>query len=139
MMILTSCLLWALFSTYFNELSWSFTFSRRASVYRHQQQHQRPYNHRSSELQFMSAVTDSPLQAINNLSISTETELTFRVKEARQQDLASVVSLRVNVFFPEVLPFYQKDTLVSHRSVFYCDSAYSNELVTLLIFILQSP
>ena len=73
-------------------------------MYRHQSQsqYQRPFSYRSSELQFMSAVTDSPLQAVNNLSIATETQLAFKVKEAKLQDLASVVSLRVNVFFPEV-------------------------------------
>lgn len=70
--------------------------------FRHHQQIRQQRTRKSVILEFMSAVTDVPLQSINNLSISTGTELTFRIKEAKLQDLASIVSLRVNVFFPEV-------------------------------------
>lgn len=61
---------------------------------------------RSLALKFMSAVTDLPLQSINNLSTASATELTFVIKEAKMQDFASIVSLRVNVFYPEVTQFF---------------------------------
>lgn len=72
------------------------------TTFRHHKQIQQQRTRKSVILEFMSAVTDVPLQSINNLSIATGTELKFRIKEAKLQDLASIVSLRVNVFFPEV-------------------------------------
>ena len=87
---------------YFADLSWSFALYRGVSRRNQQQQ---PL-HRSFILDFMSAVTDAPLQMINNVSIATGTEIKFRIKEAKLHDLASIVSLRVNVFFPEVSKFF---------------------------------
>lgn len=101
----TFCLLWALLASFFNEKTWSFKFHGLSSNrFRNQQQQQQqhPISYRSFDLGFMSAVTDLPLQSINNLSIATDTKLSFKIKEAKLQDLAAIVSLRVNVFFPEV-------------------------------------
>lgn len=84
---------------------WSFVLFH-GIPFRHHKQIRQQRTRKSVILDFMSAVTDVPLQSINNLSISTGTELSFRIKEAKVQDLASIVSLRVNVFFPEVSDFY---------------------------------
>lgn len=63
---------------------------------------QRQRTHEYFQLKFMSSLTEAPVQAVNNLTISAPTEVQFKIKEARLQDLASIVSLRVNVFYPEV-------------------------------------
>ena len=97
-MIVKGLTLFLAFLCYFANLSWSFALYRGVSGRIQQQQPLR----RSFILDFMSAVTDAPLQMINNVSIATGTEIKFRIKEAKLQDLASIVSLRVNVFFPEV-------------------------------------
>lgn len=97
--MIAKCLaLFVVLLSYFANLSWSFALYRGVSGRNQQQQPMR----RSFILDFMSAVTDAPLQMINNVSIATGTEIKYRIKEAKLQDLASIVSLRVNVFFPEV-------------------------------------
>lgn len=84
----------------FTDFSFSFVPSFFSS--RSLQQQQQMFNYRSFELGFMSAVADAPLQSTVNFNLSSETKATFRIKEARLQDLAPIVSLRVNVFYPEV-------------------------------------
>ena len=98
----TYCLIGVLLTTFFCDLSWSLRILRIPSLLSRPGRQLEYLNHASFELRFMSAVTDLPLQAINNLSVASKTELSFRIKEAKPLELASIVSLRVNVFFPEV-------------------------------------
>ena len=98
----TYCLIGVLLSTFFYDFSWSFRVLRSSSLLSRPGKQLEYLNQESFELRFMSAVTDLPLQAINNLSVASKTELSFRIKEAKPLELASIVSLRVNVFFPEV-------------------------------------
>jgi hypothetical protein len=99
-MIFKRYMLAVMFLINFTDFSFSFAPSRLFSL--NLQQQQQRFSYREFQLEFMSAVVDAPIQSTVNFNLSSEIKTSFKIKEAKLQDLAPIVSLRVNVFYPEV-------------------------------------
>lgn len=100
----------------FTDFSFSFVPSHLFSL--NLQRQQQRFSYRQFELGLMSAVADAPLQSTVSFNLSSVTKSTFRIKEAKLQDLAPIVSLRVNVFYPEVCIYLSLNKIAKRLPLF---------------------
>jgi hypothetical protein len=115
-MIFKRYILAVMFLINFTDFSFSFVPSHLFSL--NLQQQQERFSYRQFELGFMSAVADAPIQSTVNFNLSSITKSTFKIKEAKLQDLAPIVSLRVNVFYPEVCIYLSLNKIAKRLPLF---------------------